>query len=62
MSLVDNIKENFRTTFAKKSDVEEIEKTVDIISKYTIQDEHKKKRETDWKSREVEDKISALNL
>ena len=45
ITIVDNLKENFRTSFAKKSDVEEIEKTVDIISKFTIQDEHKKKKE-----------------
>jgi len=36
ITIVDNLKENFRTSFAKKSDVEEIEKTVDIISKFTI--------------------------
>jgi len=47
ITLVDNLKENFRTSFAKKAEVEEIEKTVDIISKFTIQDEHKKKKEND---------------
>jgi hypothetical protein len=47
MNLVDNLKENFRTSFAKKSDVEEIEKTVDIISKFAIQDEGKKKKDID---------------
>lgn len=47
MTLVDNLKENFRTSFAKKTEIEEIEKTVDIISKFTIQDEHKKKKEND---------------
>ena len=62
MNLVDNLKENFWTAFAKKSDVEEIEKTVDIISKYTIHDEHKKKRESDRKFRDIEDKVSAINM
>ena len=49
ITIVDNLKENFRSSFAKKSDVEEIEKTVDIISKFTIEDEHKKKKELDKK-------------
>jgi len=61
ITIVDNLKENFRTSFAKKSDVEEIEKTVDIISKFTIQDEHKKKKESDKRFRELDDWINSLN-
>jgi len=39
ITLVDNLKDNFRTSFAKKTDVEEIKETVEIISKYTVEDE-----------------------
>lgn len=61
ITIVDNLKENFRSSFAKKSDVEEIEKTVDIISKFTIEDEHKKKKELDKKYWAYDDRINALN-
>ena len=61
ITIVDNLKENFRTSFAKKSDVEEIEKTVDIISKFTIQDEHKKKKEQDKWHQSLEDRMNHLN-
>jgi hypothetical protein len=34
MNMVEHLKENFRTSFAKKTDVEEIEKTMEILSKF----------------------------
>ena len=60
ISMIDHLKETFRNQFAKKTDVETLEKSIDGLSKFVYEDEQKRKIEKERQLEMFDDRIKEM--